>query len=279
MAYRLGIDIGTTNTVATVAVDGRAVEMVGLGVNTPAMRSVLFIGDDGRLLVGDSAVARGSADAARMILDPRRRLGTDLPVEIDGAELTPEQATAAVLGFVRDRATAQQGGAPVETVVTYPAHWNEYQLDCLDRAIDLAELGHVRRCSEAEAAAATYAAGHPLPVGANWSRTTWAAVRSRSPCWRRHRPGYAHSAVMRARIIRPAPTSTRPSSGWPSAAWATAAAISNPTIRTPAPISPSCAVRAPRRRRICPAIPRRRCTCRCPATRRRCASAARSSNR
>ena len=51
MAYRLGIDLGTTNTVATVAVDGAPVEMVGLGVNTPQMRS-LFVPQRGRSAAG-----------------------------------------------------------------------------------------------------------------------------------------------------------------------------------------------------------------------------------
>ena len=79
--------------------------------------------------------------------------------------MTAEEATAAVLGFVRDRATAQQGGAPSETVVSYPARWTEYELECFDRAIAAADLGPVRRCTEAEAAAATYAARNALPDG------------------------------------------------------------------------------------------------------------------
>ncbi len=166
MAYRLGIDLGTTNTVATVAVDGAPVEMVGLGVNTPQMRSMLYLNGDDRMLVGDSAASRGSADPSRLIIDPRRELGADVPLVVGGREVTAEEATAAVLGFVRDRATAQQGGAPTETVVSYPARWSEYQLECFDRAIAAADLGPVRRCTEAEAAAATYAARNPLADGA-----------------------------------------------------------------------------------------------------------------
>ena len=167
MAYRLGIDLGTTNTVATVAVDGAPVEMVSLGINTPQMRSMLFVGDDGRLLVGDSAVSRGTADPSRLIVDPRRQLGADVPLIVGGREVSAEEATAAVLSFVRDRATAQLGGAPTETVVSYPARWSEYPLECFDRAITAADLGPVRRCTEAEAAAATYAARHALPDGAS----------------------------------------------------------------------------------------------------------------
>ena len=46
MAYRLGIDIGTTNTVASVAVDGSPVEMLSLGATRPQMRSALFLDSD-----------------------------------------------------------------------------------------------------------------------------------------------------------------------------------------------------------------------------------------
>ena len=165
MAYRLGIDLGTTNTVATVAVDGAPVEMVSLGVNTPQMRSMLFLNGDDRMLVGDSAASRGTGDPARLIVDPRRQLGADVPLVVGGREVTAEEATAAVLRFVRDRATAQQGGPPTETVVSYPARWSEYPLECFDRAIVAADLGPVRRCTEAEAAAATYAARNALPDG------------------------------------------------------------------------------------------------------------------
>ena len=77
----------------------------------------------------------------------------------------PEQATAAVLGFVRDRATAKLGIPPAQTVVSYPARWTEYQVECFDRAVATAGLGSVRRCSEAEAAAAIYAARNALPQG------------------------------------------------------------------------------------------------------------------
>src|SRR6478609_11853548 len=156
MAYRLGIDIGTTNTVASVAVDGSPVEMLNLGADRPQMRSVLFL-DDGndRMLVGDAAAARGAEEPTRLMTDPRRHLGTDRTSVVGGQEVTPEQATTVLLGFVLDRAAAQYGGPPAETVLSYPARWSEYQVECFDRAVAAAGLGQVRRCSEAEAAAAT----------------------------------------------------------------------------------------------------------------------------
>ena len=166
MAYRLGIDLGTTNLVAAISVDGAPAQLVGLGTHAPQTRSVLYLGEDGRFLVGDAAAAHETDDPSRLIIDPRRQLGTDKTLVVGGEEVTPEQATAAALSFVRDRAIAQQGGPPAETVLTHPAHWSEYQLECFDRAIAAADLGRVRRSTEAEAAAATYAVRNAWPEGA-----------------------------------------------------------------------------------------------------------------
>src|SRR6478752_1733315 len=115
MAYRLGIDIGTTNTVASIAVDGSPVEMLNLGADRPQMRSALFLDSTSRMFIGDAAAARGAEDPSRLIMDPRRQLGTDKTAVVGGQEVTPEQATAAVIGFVRDLATRRQGDAPAET--------------------------------------------------------------------------------------------------------------------------------------------------------------------
>ena len=166
MAYRLGIDLGTTNLVAAIFVDGAPAQLVGLGAHAPQTRSVLYLGEDGRFLVGDAAAAHETDDPSRLIIDPRRQLGTDKTLVVGGEEVTPEQAIAAALSFVRDRAVAQQGGPPAETVLTHPGHWSEYQLECFDRAIAAADLGRVRRSTEAEAAAATYAVRNAWPEGA-----------------------------------------------------------------------------------------------------------------
>ena len=101
MAYRLGIDLGTTNTVAAVAVDGAPVEMVGLGVQRRRCGRC----SSSPMTTGCWWVmrrrSRGRADPSRLIIDPRRQLGADVPLVIGGSEVTAEEATAAVLGFVR----------------------------------------------------------------------------------------------------------------------------------------------------------------------------------
>ena len=75
MAYRLGIDLGTTNTVASVAADGAPVQLVGLGARSQQMRSLLLVAEDDQLVVGDEAADRAAGDLSRLIVDPRNALG------------------------------------------------------------------------------------------------------------------------------------------------------------------------------------------------------------
>jgi hypothetical protein len=165
MAYRLGIDLGTTNTVASIAADGAPVQLVGLGARSHQMRSLLFLAEDGQFVVGDAAADRATSDPARLIIDPRRQLGTDVPMVIGGQEITAEEATTALISFVVSRATAQLQQRPSATVLSHPAHWDDDKVERLDRAISAANLGFVRTCTDAEAAVATYAAREALSNG------------------------------------------------------------------------------------------------------------------
>ena len=165
MAYRLGIDLGTTNTVASVAADGAPVQLVGLGARSQQMRSLLLVAEDDQFVVGDEAADRAAGDLSRLIIDPRKQLGTDVAMVVGGQEITAEQATAAMISFAVARATAQQHQPPSETVLSHPAHWDEYKVECFDRAIAAANVGTVRRCTDAEAALAMYAARESLGNG------------------------------------------------------------------------------------------------------------------
>jgi molecular chaperone DnaK len=165
MGYRLGIDLGTTNTVAAVSVDNGPTQLLTLGAQTPEIPSLVFLNDQGEIVAGDVAAELGAADPSLMIPDPRRHLGADAPLMIAGHQVKPEDATAALLRFVVDRAVAAHGTDLAETVLTYPAQWNEYQLDCFGQAIQTARLAPIRLCTEAEAAAASYAAPDSVQDG------------------------------------------------------------------------------------------------------------------
>ena len=62
MGYVLGIDLGTTFTAAAVSLDGRT-EVVSLGNHAVTIPSVVFLRDDGEVIIGDVAPAAGAARA------------------------------------------------------------------------------------------------------------------------------------------------------------------------------------------------------------------------
>ena len=128
------------------------------------MPSLLFVGEDG-LLAGEVAEDRGAADPSRLISDVKRRLGDDVPVTVGDTAFTPEALTAALLRHVAGRAGGSQGGAPTELLLTHPGTWGAYKLEAFDRAVEQAGVGTARRCTEAQAAAAAYAARHQLDPG------------------------------------------------------------------------------------------------------------------
>ncbi len=166
MAYRLGIDLGTTDTVAAVTVlGGAAGQLLALDGAEASIASVVYVDEAGQLLTGPEAVRRAVQDPARAIADPRRLLGSDQPYEVGGDGVTPEDAIAAVLRYVHQQATRQHGEPPVDTVVGYPSAFTEYQLECLDNAVAAAGIGATQRCSDAEAALAAYASREPVAVG------------------------------------------------------------------------------------------------------------------
>ncbi len=164
MAYRLGVDMGTTFTAAAVA-NGISPTLVGLGNRALQIPSVLFLTEEGDFLVGEAAEHRALADPARVVREFKRRIGDTVPVLVGGAPYSPQTLTARLLRHVVAVAAERMGGPPDRLVLTHPANWGPYKLDLLDQVAVLAGLGRVERISEPLAAAAQYANQERVPVG------------------------------------------------------------------------------------------------------------------
>ena len=75
MTYQVGIDLGTTSTVAAVRrADGTA-HVVPLEGPTGAVVSTVYLGADGDLLVGEAAERRALSDPGRVVRQLTRRIG------------------------------------------------------------------------------------------------------------------------------------------------------------------------------------------------------------
>ena len=164
MAYRLGVDLGTTYTAAAVYVEGR-LEMLALGNRALQVPSVLFIKEDGEVLVGEAAERRGAVEPTRVVREFKRRIGDPVPLVVGGAPYSPQTLAARLLSWVVGVATERQGGPPGHITVTHPANWGPFKYDLLQQAIALAGLRDVATCTEPEAAAITYASRNWVAEG------------------------------------------------------------------------------------------------------------------
>ena len=135
MSYFLGVDLGTTRTSAAVGHPGRPVEVVDLGDRSSAVPSVLHIGGDGTVLVGDAAERRAITDPSRVLRDFVRRTGDPAPLVVAGAAWSPQELSARVVRYVVDRVRDREGGPAGRIAVTHPASWGPHQRDLLGSAL------------------------------------------------------------------------------------------------------------------------------------------------
>jgi len=158
VSYGLGIDLGTTYTAAAIHAKDRA-DIVRLGGRRPEIPSLVFLREDGEVLVGEAAERRGGAEPGRLAREFKRRIGDPVPLLVGGAPYSAHALTARLLAEVHAIVVRQQEEPPTAITLTHPANWGPYKRELLDQAIQLAELESVRLRSEPEAAAVQYAAG------------------------------------------------------------------------------------------------------------------------
>ena len=172
----VGIDLGTTNSLAAVVVDGRP-QVFRDAAGAALVPSCLHFDPAGGVTVGAEARARALADPTRTVFSVKRLMGrtlaelgaeaalfpqplterdagdgrTVLRVQVGGREYTPEELSALILGEVRRRA-----GNPTRAVITVPAHFGDAQRQATRDAGRIAGLEVLRVVNEPTAAALAY---------------------------------------------------------------------------------------------------------------------------
>ncbi|WP_103383143.1 Hsp70 family protein, partial [Pseudonocardia dioxanivorans] len=169
MSYLLGIDVGTTRTAAAITrLDGGRIvetEMVNLGDRSVHVPSVLFVGADGGVVVGEAAERRALTDPDRVVREFKRRVGDPTPIQVAGQPWTPEDLSARLVRWVVDQVAAREGGVAERISVTHPASWGNHKKELFATA--LARVGlTVTFLAEPQAAALHYASAERVEQGA-----------------------------------------------------------------------------------------------------------------
>ncbi len=150
-----GIDLGTTNSCIAVMEAGgpRVIDIDG----EPIVPSVVSRDQKtGLFLVGRRARNRQVLEPAWTVRSIKRRMGQTEPVTIGDRKMSPEEISAEILRYLKEKG-AEALGRPVErAVITVPAYFGDAQRRATLRAGELAGLEVVRILNEPTAAALVY---------------------------------------------------------------------------------------------------------------------------
>ncbi len=166
MRYDLGIDVGTSYTAAALRREDGAVQVFGLGPIADSIPTVLYLNDDGTIVVGDAANRRALIDGSGAAREFKRRLGDPTPLFLRGSPFSAEALMARMFRHVIDRVVDREGEQPQRIAVCHPANWGLFKMDVFGQALQMAGLDDVTLISEPAAAAVAYAAETRMPTGA-----------------------------------------------------------------------------------------------------------------
>ncbi|MDE6182150.1 MAG: Hsp70 family protein [Eubacteriales bacterium] len=158
MSY-LGIDLGTTNSVATIYKDKEdIVEIVKIDGTDEVLPSVVnFPLEEGEeIIVGSEAKSGAIIYPESTIISIKRIIGTDEKIDINGTLKTPEEVSSEILKKLKKSAEEQSGETFDEVVITHPAYFNDRQIFATKQAGILAGFKNVYLLSEPLAAAIEY---------------------------------------------------------------------------------------------------------------------------
>jgi len=153
----VGIDLGTTNSVVAIVVDGQPQVLDEAGENL--LPSVVGINPQGQLVTGIAAKNQLAAFPDRTVASIKRRMGRMDPVSLGDQSFTPPEISAMILRRLRDRASRAIGQPVNRAVITVPAFFDENQRQATREAAALAGLTVERIINEPTAATLVYHAG------------------------------------------------------------------------------------------------------------------------
>ncbi|MFM5522250.1 Hsp70 family protein [Aeromonas jandaei] len=151
----IGIDLGTTNSAIAVWREGRA-QLIPNAHGEDLTPSIVSIGEDNTLLVGQAAATRLLTDPANTASHFKRFLGSERRYRLGKEQYTPTELCALVLGSLKSDAEAWLGHPVREVVISVPAYFGDQLRKQVRLAAELAGLDAVRLINEPTAAAMAY---------------------------------------------------------------------------------------------------------------------------
>ncbi len=155
----IGIDLGTSNSAASVLVAGKPTiipSAEGATQYGKSFPSYVAFTDDGQRLVGEPARRQAVTNPEKTITAIKRQMGTNYKVDIAGKQYTPQEISAFILQKIKKDAEAFLGEEVKKAVITVPAYFDDNQRTATKDAGTIAGLDVVRLVNEPTAASLAY---------------------------------------------------------------------------------------------------------------------------
>ena len=159
MGKIIGIDLGTSNSAASVMVGGKPTIIQaaeGTSIGGKAFPSYVAFTTDNQLLVGEPAKRQMITNPEGTVIAAKRKMGTDFKFKVYGKEYTPQQISAFILQKIKRDSEAYIGETVDRAVITVPAYFNDNQRQATKDAGEIAGLQVVRIINEPTAASLAY---------------------------------------------------------------------------------------------------------------------------
>lgn len=148
----IGIDLGTTNSLACVCQDGQ-IKLVPNALGQTLTPSVISIDENGDICVGAVAKERLVTHPSDTAASFKRYMGTEKTYMLAGRSFTPQELSSFVLRQLKEDAEHFLGEEVTEAVISVPAYFNDHQRYATREAGRLAGMRVERLVNEPSAAA------------------------------------------------------------------------------------------------------------------------------
>lgn len=151
----IGIDLGTTNSLASVWRNGRC-ELIPNSFGEFLTPSVVGFDDDGSIIIGKIAKQRLISHPGKTAASFKCFMGTDKEILLDSRVFTPPELSSFILRQLKEDAELYLGEPVEEAVISVPAYFDDNGRSATKLAGGLAGLKVERIINEPSAAALAY---------------------------------------------------------------------------------------------------------------------------
>ena len=153
MGRMIGIDLGTTNSLATYIDDNGEIQFIKNEYGNILILSVVGIDENDDIVVGELAKERRMMNAGETASNFKRRMGTDAKIKVKNRTFDAQMLSSFVLKHLKENAEKQLSEKIDRAIISVPAYFNDKQRRDTKMAAELAGLTVERLINEPTAAA------------------------------------------------------------------------------------------------------------------------------